>query len=141
QALGAEAAERHLQLYATEPRLQAVLGRTGLDGALSPAGQDYLAVFTSNTNASRIDYFQQRTIDQRVQLGPDGSASVTRTIRVENRAPRAAGLEPAARTGYTSPLATATLATYLPAGARLGAVQVDGRPVTPALATEAGRRL
>lgn len=141
QALGAEAAERHLQVYATEPRLQAVLGRTGLDGALSPAGQDYLAVFTSNTNASRIDYFQRRAVDQRVQLRPDGSASVTRTIRVENRAPGSAGLEPAARTGYSSPLSTATLATYLPAGARLGAVRVDGRPVAPSLATETGRLL
>jgi hypothetical protein len=98
-------------------------------------------VFTSNANASRIDYFQRRTIDQRVQLRPDGSASVTRTIRVENRAPPAAGLDPAARTGYTSPLARATLATYLPAGARLGTVQVDGRPLAPALASEAGRPL
>jgi hypothetical protein len=141
QALGAEAAERHLQVYATDPRVQAVLGPTGLDGALTPARQDYLAVYTHNTNASRIDYFQRRTIDQRVQLRPDGWASVTRTIRVENRAPRSGGLEPGQRTGYTSLHGTATVATYLPPGARLGAVQVDGRPVAPSVATEAGRPL
>jgi hypothetical protein len=138
-ALGTEAAERHLQLYAADPALQAVLGRSGLDGALAPAAHDYLAVYTANTNASRVDYFQRRSIDQRVELRPDGSASVTRTIRVQNRAPVSGALDPGQRTGYTSPHSTAKLATYLPPGARLGAVQADGRPVRATVAEEAGR--
>jgi Protein of unknown function (DUF4012) len=141
QALGTEAAERHLQVYATDPGVQAALGRAGLDGSLTPAGRDYLAVYTHNTNESRVDYFQRRAIDQRVRLRPDGSASVTRTIRVENRARPSAGLDPAQRTGYTSPLATATVATYLPPGAVLRGARVDGRPVTPSVAEEVGRPL
>ena len=138
-ALGTEAAERHLQVYAANPAVQAVLGRSGLDGALAPVAHDYLAVYTANTNASRVDYFQRRSIDQRVELRPDGSASVTRTIRVQNRAPVSGGLDPGQRTGSTSPHSTATVATYLPPGARLGAVQADGRPVRAAVAEEAGR--
>jgi hypothetical protein len=138
-ALGTEAAERHLQVYAADPAVQAVLGRSGLDGALAPAAHDYLAVYTTNTNASRVDYFQRRSIDQRVELRPDGSASVTRTIRVENRAPVSGALDPGRRTGYSSPHSTATVATYLPPGARLGAVRADGRRVRAVVAEEAGR--
>jgi hypothetical protein len=138
-ALGTEAAERHLQVYAADPAVQAVLGRSGLDGALAPVAHDYLAAYTANTNASRVDYFQRRSIGQRVELRPDGSASVTRTIRVQNRAPVSGALDPGQRTGYTSPHSTATVATYLPPGARLGAVQADGRPVRAAVAEEAGR--
>jgi hypothetical protein len=138
-ALGAEAAERHLQLYATDPRVRAVLGRTGLDGALAPAAHDYLAAYTDNTNESRVDYFQRRSIDQRVELRPDGSASVTRTIRIQNRPPLSGALDPGQRTGYNSPYSTATVATYLPPGGRLGSVQVDGRAVRAAVAEEAGR--
>jgi hypothetical protein len=141
QALGAEAAERRVQLYAPDPRVQELLGRAGLDGALTPAAHDYLAVFTHNTNASRVDYFQRRSVDQRIQLRPDGSASVTRTIRVQNRAPVSGALDPARQTGYTSAYSRATVATYLPPRGRLGSVQVDGRPVRAAVAEEAGRPL
>ena len=139
QALGTEAAERHLQVYAADPAVQAALGQAGLDGALTPSTHDYLAVYTHNTNASRVDYFQRRAIHQRVRLRPDGSASVTRTIKVENRVPRSGALDPGRRSGYTSAWGTSTVATYLPPGARLGTVQVDGRPVAPSVAEEAGR--
>ena len=62
KVLGASGARRQMQIYATDPALQRALGGSGMDGAFSVAGHDYLAVHTLNTNRSRMDYFQRRSI-------------------------------------------------------------------------------
>jgi uncharacterized protein DUF4012 len=141
KVLGASGARRQLQIYATDPALQQVLGGNGMAGALSPAGQDYLAVHTLNTNRSRMDYFQRRAIHQLIQLRSDGSAQVTRTVQVANRVPPGEPIQDGLAAGYASGRAAAVLATYLPPGAKLEQVTLDGRPVRPLVAAEGDRPL
>jgi Protein of unknown function (DUF4012) len=62
RALGAAGARRNVQMYAVDPRLQRLLAGQRLAGGLGPADHDYLAVHTLNTNRSRVDYFQRRTV-------------------------------------------------------------------------------
>jgi hypothetical protein len=126
RVLGAAGAGRNVQVYAADPGLQRMLAGHRLDGALADPGDgDYLAVHTTNRNRSRVDLFQRRSIRQVVQLARDGSAQVTRTVKVVNAVPagRSAG----------------TLATTLPPGAELASVTLDGRPVRPEVTTEQGR--
>ena len=141
KVLGAAGARRQMQIYALDPALQRVLAGNRMYGGLSPAGQDYLAVYTLNSNGSRMDYFQRRSIHQLVQLRPDGSAQVTRTIELSNDVPPGEPIKDGAETGYSSGRVAAVLANYLPPGATLQGVSRDGRPVRPSLASEGGRPL
>jgi hypothetical protein len=141
KVLGASGARRQLQIYAADPALQQVLVGNGMDGALSAAPQDYLAVHTLNTNRSRMDYFQRRSIHQLVQLRPDGSAEVTRTITIANPVPPSEPIQDGLGVGYASGRAAAVLANYLPAGASLEQATLDGRPVQPLLTHEDDRPL
>jgi hypothetical protein len=137
RGLGAAAAGRHLQLYFRDRRLQDVTGAHGLAGALSPAAQDYLGVFTVNSNASKTDYFQRRRIEQRVRLAADGSARVDRAIRLSNTAYGQPGNDP--RTGYTTGWARPVVASYVPGSASGVTVRVDGKPASWTSFRELGR--
>ena len=141
KVLGASGARRQIQIYATDPAVQRALGGSGMDGAFSVAGHDYLAVHTLNTNRSRMDYFQRRSIHHLVQLRPDRSAEVTSTISVVNAVPPGEPINNDAEVGYASGRATAVLANYLPPGATVQEATLDGRPVRPSMAAEAGRPL
>ncbi len=137
RGLGAAAAGRHLQLYFRDRRLQDATGAHGLAGALSPAAQDYLGVFTVNSNASKTDYFQHRRIEQRVRLAANGSARVDRVIRLANTAYAQPGNDP--RTGYTTGWARPVVATYLPGAASGVSVRIDGKPAEWSSFREVGR--
>jgi hypothetical protein len=126
RGLGEAAAGRHLQLYFRDQRLQGIAGGHGLAGALSAATQDYLGVFTVNTNASKTDYYQRRQIEQRVRLTADGSASVDRAIRLTNTASAEPGGDP--RNGYTTGWGLPLVAAYVPGSATGITVRVDGKP-------------
>jgi hypothetical protein len=141
KVLGASGARRQMQIYATDPALQRALGESGMDGAFSVAGHDYLAVHTLNTNRSRMDYFQRRSIHHLVQLRPDRSAEVTRTIAVVNAVPPGEPIHDNAELGYASGRVAAVLASYLPPGATVQEATLDGRPVQPSVAAEGGRPL
>jgi hypothetical protein len=127
RTLGEAARGRHLQLYFRDPALQRAAVAHGLGGELSPAPQDYLAVYTQNINASKVDVYQRRTIEQRVWLRPDGSAHVLRTIRLVNAAP---GAPTADRRGYRTNWAVYRFITYLPGRAAKVAVKADGATAT-----------
>jgi hypothetical protein len=88
-----------------------------------------------------VDYFQRRSVHQRVQLNQDGSAEVTRTIVVASEVPTGGPLDPDVADGYGSARAASVLATYLPSGATLASASLDGRRVRPAVALERGRPL
>src|SRR6266542_2200113 len=137
--LGAAAAGRHLQLYFRDRRLQGAARAHGLAGALSPAAQDYLGVFTVNTNASKVDYYQGRRIEQRVRLAADGSARVARAVRLANAAPPAPGDD--SRTGYTTGWSRPGVAVYVPGGATGVSVRVDGKRAGWRSFRELGRRV
>ena len=70
-----------------DPELQAAVTDVGLAGDLSDTSHDYLAVFNQNTNISKSDFWQRRTVTSDVQLREDGSAEVELTISVFNDSP------------------------------------------------------
>jgi len=125
KAFGEAARGRHVQLYFRDAGLQRTTLAHGLAGDLSPAPQDYLAVYTQNGNASKVDFYQRRSIEQVVRLAPDGSARVTRTIRVTNAAPQGPSNE---QTGYFTSWARPGIIAYLPGRATAVSARVDGRP-------------
>ena len=141
KVLGAAGARRQMQVYLADPNLAKALVENGMDGALSPAGTDYLGVYTLNSNRSRMDYFQRRGIHHLVQLRSDRSAEVTRTVTVVNAVPPGEPIRDGAEEGYTSGRATAVLANYLPPGAKVEGATLDGRPVRWSEVREAGRPL
>jgi hypothetical protein len=137
RGLGEAAAGRHLQLYFRDRGLQDAASAHGLAGTLSAAPQDYLGVFTVNSNASKTDYFQRRQITQRVQLAADGSARVDRTIRLNNTAQAQPGFDP--KTGYTTGWARPQVYAYVPGAAKGIGVRIDGKPVSWTSFKELGR--
>jgi hypothetical protein len=137
RGLGAAASGRHLLLYFRERSLQDATRAHGLAGALSAARQDYLGVFTVNSNASKTDYFQRRQITQRVRLAADGSARIDRTIRLDNTAQAQPGHDP--KTGYTTGWARPQVYAYLPGTATGIGVRIDGKPADFSSFRELGR--
>jgi hypothetical protein len=141
KVLGEAGDRRQMQVYLTDPSLAKALTENGMGGVLSPPGTDYLGVYTLNSNRSRMDYFQRRGIHQLVQLRPDRSAEVTRTVTVVNAVPPSEPIEDGAQDGYSSGWATAVLANYLPPGAKVEEATLDGRPVRWSEVREGGRPL
>jgi hypothetical protein len=139
RALGNEARGHHLQLYFATPAVQQVIAGNRLEGGLSAASHDFLAVYTQNTNKSRVDFFQRRSTKQVVRLKQDGSATVTREIHVSNPTPSSNRLMTGPRVGYSSRFSEPILAIYLPPNATLNSVAVNGRPVRARRTIEAGR--
>ena len=131
RVLGAAGAGRNVQAYATDPALQRMLAGHRLDGALADPGDgDYLAVHTTNGNRSRVDLFQRRSIRQVVQLAPDGSARVTRTVKVANAVPEGEPVRADLAAGEASGRSAGILATTPAArgGAGLGHPRRPPRP-------------
>ena len=139
KALGQAAKGRHVQLYFRDAGLQRTTLAHDLAGDLSPAPQDYLAVYTQNGNASKVDFYQRRSIEQVVRLAPDGSARVTRTIRVVN-ATSPGGVN-GERSGYLSSWSRPTVIAYLPSGATAVTAQVDGKTAGWQPFRELGRKV
>jgi len=139
EALGEAAKGRHVQLYFRDAGLQRTTLAHGLAGDLSPAHQDYLAVYTQNGNASKVDFYQRRSIEQVVRLAPDGSARVTRTVRLVNATPAGAPAEE--RTGYLTSWGHPGVIAYLPGRAAAVSARVDGRPAGWTPFRELGRQV
>ncbi|MBD3916772.1 DUF4012 domain-containing protein [Nocardioides hwasunensis] len=87
ESLRASAQGRHFALWMRDPDVQSAVADTGLAGDLSDTGNDYVAVFNQNTNQSKADYWQRRTVTSDVRLREDGSAKVRMTISVFNDSP------------------------------------------------------
>ena len=128
RVLGAAGPGRNVQVYAADPGLQRMLAGHRLDGALADPGDgDYLAVHTTNRNRSRVDLFQRRGIRQVVRLARDGSAQITRIVKVVNAVPAGEPVRSADAAGEASGRSAGTLATILPPGAELASATLDGR--------------
>ncbi|HSU03000.1 MAG TPA: DUF4012 domain-containing protein [Nocardioides sp.] len=87
ESLRTSAAGRHFALWMRDPDLQAAVDDIGLAGDLSDTEHDYIAVFNQNTNISKSDFWQRRTVSSDVELREDGSAKVRLTIAVHNDSP------------------------------------------------------
>ena len=119
-ALLSVAPSRHVQLYFRDDRLQRLVERQHLAGAVpAPKSGNLTAVYTQNGNGSKVDVFQRRTVTQTIRLDRDGSALVRRTVRLENPVPPYTGVGPDIRRGYTTRWATNLVISLMPPGSRI----------------------
>ena len=145
-ALLAVAPARHVQMYFRDDRLQRVAEHRGLAGVVpTPRTGNLTAVFTQNGNGSKVDVFQQRTVTQQIVLHRDGSATVNRSVKLDNVTPPYNGTGPDPKFGYDTRWATNLVINIMPPGAKVrespsvdlaGTVEdgVDGRGRTYAQA-------
>ncbi len=129
ESLRDSARGRHFALWMRDPDLQAAVADIGLAGTLSDTGNDYLAVFNQNTNRSKADYWQRRTLASEVTLAEDGSARVRLTISVHNDSPPYLQPYPDPRAStYVTRWNGMSLGVFLPVGARVTSATAAGRP-------------
>ena len=120
RALGEAVPGRHLQMYFRDPALQQVVVEAKADG--KPPVQttgDLAAAYTQNINASKVDTYQHRTVKETFTLAADGSATVRRTVVIENRTPEYAGDVPDDKTGYYTRWALLRVINLMPPGSQI----------------------
>ena len=117
KALGKAVPGRHLQMYFREPALQKVVvdAKASGDVVTEPTG-DLAAAYTQNINGSKVDTYQRRTLKETITLAADGSATVRRTVVIENRTPPYAGPGGDPRFGYYTRWATLLVMNLMPPG-------------------------
>jgi hypothetical protein len=123
---------RHFALWMRDEDLQSAVTDIGLSGTLSETENDYVAVFNQNTNISKSDYWQKRTVTSNVQLREDGSAKVELTISVFNDSPPYGANQiygdprgGSSRTRWNG----MTVGVFLPQGVEISSATVAGGPV------------
>jgi hypothetical protein len=131
EAMQHSAQGRHFFAYFRNGAVERSFQQAALAGNLSDTPNDYLGVFTQNLNGSKVDYWQHRTVVSDVHLSPSGSAVVELKTTVTNDAPAYAGPGTDPGTGYGTRFLGALVGTFLPDGAKLGPVSVDGKPAHP----------
>jgi hypothetical protein len=135
EVLGDAAAARQFAMYLRDEGAQRVVADLGLSGDLSDTGHDYLGVFTQNTNRSKVDYWQERSVTSDVTLEPDGSARVTLKVTVHNATTpypftgRFDNPDPGA--GYWTRVSEPSIGVFLPKDVEVIGARVDGEPADP----------
>jgi Protein of unknown function (DUF4012) len=85
RGLAGAAHGRHVQVYSREPDGQKALLGLGVGGsAAAPAGADYLMPVGVNAGGNKLDAYLHRTLDWRVRLAADGSATATASLTLRN---------------------------------------------------------
>ena len=126
RALASTAPGRHLQIHVQDEVLQDIVVEQGFGGALDEKAIDPIAVFTQNINASKVDVFQRREIEQLVTLTADGGATVERRVTLHNETPDGAFFDKTQK-GYFTAYAGNNVMVYRPPTAvTAGAVSVKG---------------
>ncbi len=139
KSLRQSAQDGHLQIYMNDPTVQAQVVSAGLLRTLPPpTAGDVIGVYTTNTNASKVDVWQKRTVTQAVKLRADGSVAVTRTIVIDNATPRYSGVGPDIGSGYLTRVSKPALTLYSGTGTKVRSVTVDGARVGYQKRTERG---
>jgi hypothetical protein len=129
ESLRTSARARHFAMWMRDPDLQSAVADIGLAGELSDTRHDYLAVFNQNTNRSKADFWQQRTVASEVRLREDGSAQVRLTISVHNDSPPYVQPFPDPRDGTdVTRWNGLTVGVFLPEGAELTGATAAGTP-------------
>jgi hypothetical protein len=92
RVLGGAAHEGHFKVAMARPAEQELAEVLGVAGQVTPVRSDAVAVTTSNIAANKIDFYERRNVNYRVQLDPDPGrrralASGTVTVELDNSAP------------------------------------------------------
>ncbi len=85
-ALARASAERHLQVYSSDPQEEQLLSNLGVGGE-TVLGRNPLFVSWIGLSANKAAYFAQRSVDVDVDVAQDGTATVTTTLHLHNTAP------------------------------------------------------
>ncbi|MEO6713552.1 MAG: DUF4012 domain-containing protein [Mycobacteriales bacterium] len=128
RALTGTSPGRHMLMYFRDTALAQLINPTPMAGRLDPGTGDFAAMYTTNTNASKVDAYEARAVSHDVVVNADGTATVTRTMTLTNNSPGYSG--PYARdrgTGYATTFSRPAIAMYAPPGAK-----ISGFTVTPA---------
>lgn len=131
--------DKHLMLFSTDREEQKAFESLGYAGALKPTTGDYLQVLMQNHSANKIDTYLHEDISYQLSLNEDGSAHAKAIIKITNNAPKT-GLPP--NVAGKNPLGTeggasrTYLSLYVPKGAQLMDVTVDGKPGEPEIGHE-----
>jgi len=121
---------RHFAVYFRNPEPQAAFASLGLTGDLPDTDQDYIGVFNQNTNVSKADYWQRRSVVSDVVLAADGSARTRLRITVHNDSPPPApGAFNQRGQSYTTRWNGMSLAAFLPTGAEVTAARLNDKTV------------
>lgn len=117
RALGTAVPGRHLQMYFRDPALQKVVAAAGASGRVmtGPTG-DLAAAYTQNLNGSKVDTYQKRTLKETITMAADGSATVRRTVVIENRTPQYLGGGSDPKFGYYTRWARLLVINLMPPG-------------------------
>ena len=129
ESLRTSARGRHVAMWMRDPDLQSAVADVGLAGELSETRHDYLAVFNQNTNRSKADFWQERSVASEVRLREDGSAKVRLTISVHNDSSPYTQTYADPRGGsYVTRWNGMTLGVFLPEGAEVTSATAAGKP-------------
>ncbi len=131
--------ERHLQVYASDPEVQAAFERLGAAGELR-LPRFPLFVVWQDAVASRTGYFAEKLVTHRIDLQADGSAEVLTEVTLENRAPDGppSTLLGSGQTGDPVGYFAAFVNVYLPQGAADIRTDVTGGPTLLVVEEEFG---
>lgn len=134
-AFGDAAGGRHLQMWSSFPREQAILERAGVAGGFPSGGSPFVGVFSQNAAANKMDYYMRRKIDVSAKVVSRQEMDVTAAIELRNTGPSKGPprivLGPNEGLSYPPGSNRSLLSIYVSLDARVGTVEVNGR-VTPA---------
>lgn len=116
EAVGRAFTERHMVVFSTDPKEQAIIEHMGIGGEVKAAPGDYLLVLAQNMDKNKMDHYLEREISYQVEIAPDGSILSTVEITVRNVLTQTASLGGA----------RSYLSVFVPARAVLRSVEVAG---------------
>ncbi|MEP6973758.1 MAG: DUF4012 domain-containing protein [Actinomycetota bacterium] len=80
-------ADGHVQAWSVDRAMQQGLALTSVGGAFRPSGTDALSVITNSASGTKLDFYQQRTVTYDVHLGPEGTATASLRVDLQNDSP------------------------------------------------------
>ena len=140
--LASTAAAGHIQLWSTDEELETGLRASGVGGAFAAPEGDLLSVVQNNASATKLDFYEHRTVDYEVRLADGGAATADLSVALRNDAPTS-GYPPyviGPAPGVTSSPGEniAILQLYCGAGCGVDEATVDGEPIDTGLHEELG---
>jgi hypothetical protein len=77
----------HVKVWSSDPEMESGLASTTAGGGYRPSGTDSLSVVTNSFSATKLDYYQNRSITYDVQLGPAEMATASLVVEIGNPSP------------------------------------------------------
>ncbi len=87
EAFGEAARTQHFKMYVTDAEDGAALDELDTSADYTEHDPNVQMVFNENVAGNKVDYFLHRTVETTVRVKEDGSAEVTATATLNNKAP------------------------------------------------------